>query len=151
MDISAEYMAGLFDGEGCLYVHEVHTKRKHGTIHHMMARAVISSTYLPLLIAVREKWGGSVHPDTQASGKRQSWRLDFNSHEELLGLLRAIQPYVIIKKDQIDFFLAEFAPTMRAGRGKHLPLSPEQHAKRAEVKAKLQELKKVDFPLPAIN
>jgi hypothetical protein len=149
--ISAEYLSGIFDGEGCLYIFEARTKRKHGVITNMHARAVISSTYLPLLTAIRADWGGSLHPDTQASGLRQSYRLDFTSHDELLRLLRAVQPHAVIKKAQIDLFLAEFAPTMRSGQRKHLPLTVEQHAKRREIKSKLQELKKENFPASPVN
>lgn len=140
MKVSAPYLAGVFDGEGCLYVHENRTKRKHGIVVTLQARACVSNTFLELLQTIQLEWGGSIHP--VVSTNKQNYRLDWNGHDELLNLLREIQPFLIVKRAQVDLFLTEFAPTMRAGLRKHAALTDEQKAKRVEVKERLQTLKK---------
>lgn len=143
--VSAAYLAGLFDGEGCIYVFEASCKRKHGVVKQMMARFVIANTHLPTLEAIKCDWGGFVTAVKSNGGSLPNYRLDISGHESLLNVLKAMQPYLIVKRDQVDLFLADYAPTIRLGKGKFTPLTPEQHAKRVEVRDKLAALKKISY------
>jgi len=142
MSLSPMYLAGLFDGEGCLYVFEISCKRKHGVIKQMMARVMISNSHLPVLEIIQAQWGGRIHELASKPKKLANYRLDICSQDPILKILTDMQPYLLIKKDQVDLFMVDYAPTMR-GSGKYLPLTPEQHAKRREVKEKLSALKRI--------
>ena len=143
--IAIEYIAGVFDSEGSLSIAE----NKCAKVAYMQARLNIANTNLPLLTAIRNVFGGTIRP--QKSTNLQNYQLEWTKAADQLKVLRTIQPFLIAKKEQVDFFLAEYAPTIRYGRGKHPKLSEQEHSKRAETRIKLQTLKQVDYPISAIH
>src|SRR5947207_7951885 len=98
---SVQYLAGIFDGEGCLCIIKAGKSGLH-------ARLSIGNTCLPLLQSIQADWGGIISP--MVSRRLQNYRLDLYKHEDLLKFLKEIQPYLFVKKAQVDYFMAEFAP-----------------------------------------
>ena len=145
MPLSPGYLAGFFDSEGCLYVYESCTKRKRGIIKQMMARVMISNTHLPVLQAIKAEYGGNINKIASKLGALQNFRLDINGHAKILRFLSTIRPYLHVKRDQVELFMTDYAPTMQGMNGTYRPLTAEQHAKRAEVRDKLKALKRINY------
>jgi len=158
MEITAQYLAGFVDGEGCIYVRTCNYRTK-GLAKlankivrskRVKARLTIVNVHLPTLQLIAEQWGGKIY--ARIHGKyyegrkiRQSWQLNWDKQEELLKVLVAIQPYLIQKRPQVDYFLSEWVPTMRDIRGGGYHLTDEEYNKRLEVGTKLKELKHEEF------
>ena len=145
MALSPGYLAGFFDSEGCLYVYESKTKRKKGIVKQMMARVMISNTHLPVLQAIQSEYGGNINKIASKPGALQNLRLDINGHTKILKFLSVVQPHLHVKKEQVDLFMTDYAPTMQGMNGTYRPLTPEQHAKRLEVRDKLRILKRISY------
>jgi len=148
LDISAQYLAGFFDGEGCVHIHSAIRK---GGQHRRRykARVTITNTHLPTLQAIASQHGGKVYARIhgeyyEGRNIRQSWNLNWDVQEAVVRVLKAMQPYLIQKKAQVDYFLTEYTPTMKDRKGAY-HLSDAEYAKRAEIHTKLQELKKEEF------
>lgn len=110
-----------------------------------MARVMISNTHLPVLQAIQAEYGGNINKVVSKPGALQNLRLDINGHAKILRFLSIVRPYLHVKKDQVELFMTDYAPTMQGMNGTYRPLTPEQHAKRREVRDKLHALKKIDY------
>lgn len=151
MEVSAQWLAGFFDGEGCI-AFRVHSRKgegKHKT--RVNAACTITHTHLPTLKAIVDTFGGHIYKhkgkyysNRHMSKIRQGWMLYWHTQEEVARVLTAIQPYAVTKKDQVDFFLAEFVPTMKTLERAY-QLTDEQHSKRFEVRDKIAIMKSVEF------
>ncbi len=108
-EIELAYIAGLFDGEGCVNIHT--SKHKSGQYHDL--RVFINNTAPELLLFCSRIFGGKLR-----LCKRQLPEHDLY-HWELYAtraetFLRAVEPYLILKKDK-----AALALSFRAlGRGR---------------------------------
>lgn len=101
---SLAYLAGFFDGEGCIMVGKgKHSDCKNGANHTLMVSATqIDRRPLDLFL---EKFGGSIILDkTAASGE---WRQKSNpvwrwkcSNRVAIEALRSMEPFLIVKKEQ---------------------------------------------------
>lgn len=128
--MNLQYVAGLFDGEG--YV-RISRWEKPNSIHIRYALvAGINMTYRPIIEMLHADFDGGLHSN----------RYDLRNPKQRCGFcwvvgsqlaasfLRKIQPYVLVKKDQIDLAL-EFQDHMddspytsvgRSKRGEQQPL-----------------------------
>lgn len=103
------YAAGLFDGEGSavLTVKYVKHRRLAGRRYRSIVLvASISNTYLPVLVWVKERWGGSVASRKQTLSHHKpdfQWHTNSRNAAEFLS---AIRPHVRIKHDQVENALA---------------------------------------------
>ena len=105
--ISDEYAAGFFDGEGCVtacIITSVGVKRRPSPT----IVVCISNTNRAILELHKEKWGGSLYERGGKSkqkvmeGKWQplfQWKL---GARQAVPFLKAILPYVFIKKDVVE-------------------------------------------------
>lgn len=96
--LSKEYIAGLFDGEGCVNI-TISGKNRQATL-----RVMIVNTNRSILELVQSQYGGQIYemygPRTHPKWK-QSWQLRlFRSYA--LNLLKDIRPFVYIKTNQIE-------------------------------------------------
>ena len=89
MNVSNQYWAGLFDGEGNVYIFK-NLKR---------IQAIVTQKETPILYLLREKFGGHVYRSTRA----HFWRC--GSLKETQNFLEAIKPYSIIKAVEIQIAL----------------------------------------------
>lgn len=146
--IQDSYLAGFFDGEGCLHIHScVRKGGKHRRRY--KARVTITNTHLPTLQAIASQYGGRVY--ARIHGRyyvnreiRQSWNLNWDDQAEVVKVLTTIQPYLIQKKAQVDYFLSEYLSTMKDRKGAY-HLTDAEYNKRVEIHDKLQQLKKEEF------
>lgn len=80
--LSLEYVAGLFDGEGCVSV------QSKGYL-----AVVIANNHLPLLQQLKEQFGGSI---TIRPNGTCNWKISTRQGE---AFLRLIHPFLVVKKD----------------------------------------------------
>lgn len=105
-DADVAYAAGLFDGEGCVHIGQVSvpTGRRH------REQVQIANTDPRPLLWLKDRFGGWIRSAQSAS----NWKPAFfwvASGKDGERFLRLIQPYTIIKADQIAVALA-FRETM---------------------------------------
>ena len=92
MEISNEYAAGFFDGEGSVYAA---TRRASPCL-----MVCCSQVELSVLEMHKEQWGGSIH----ARKKHERWQLQHQwvlAPKNAIKFLNDIQPFVIVKKDVV--------------------------------------------------
>lgn len=101
MTLSAEYMAGFFDGEGSVYAA---TRRAHANKTPTVT-VCITNTNLAVLQAHKSAWGGSLSPrKLRPRNQRQyQWVL---CAKQAYYFLSAIVPHLIIKKEVVTVALA---------------------------------------------
>ena len=90
------YLAGLFDGEGCVRLSRGGKNRRY----HQLYCRICNTNPEPLKLC-QKLFGGSVLP--HGKKMRQNHRISWHwyiSSRKAESFLKAIQPYVIIKKDE---------------------------------------------------
>ncbi len=106
----AIYLAGLFDGEGCVQFHRRYRRKKKGdkkTYANLICSLDISMTDKPTIEFVKKITGvGSVNkriknksPTSKAHWKDQ-WRWNA-SHRQACEIAKAIAPFAITKQDKL--------------------------------------------------
>jgi hypothetical protein len=106
--MTPQYMAGFFDGEGCVGFCRVRQS--------IYPRVLVTNTNLEILEEFRSQFGGGVWPlSKRKAGWKQgySWRISWSSAVKFLAV---IQPYVHLKCRQVETVFAWDA--IRLGRGK---------------------------------
>jgi hypothetical protein len=104
-DAEAAYAAGLFDGEGCIHI-APYVKR--GRDYHRLY-VIITNTYLPVVKWAQSRWGGYLQ-QVEASPQRNKAAFHLRFCEGYAEpFLRAILPYLIVKKAQAQIGLAFIA------------------------------------------
>lgn len=105
--VSAEYMAGFFDGEGCV----TFLKNSDG----IYVVAHLTNNDRRVLDEMREKFGGCVYTRLRVNEHNRkttySWQI---SGAKAIPFLKWIDPYVVIKKPQLH--VAFFWNRIRPGK-----------------------------------
>jgi len=87
------YLAGLFDGEGC-----VHITIEHG-IASSLTITIAQNDETPLRFA-QELLGGVIHLRHEKSKNANYWKLHAN---EAADFLRLVEPYLLVKKKDAKY------------------------------------------------
>lgn len=130
-----EYAAGLFDGEGNVRV-ELDKRPSHKRPDHKLI-ATISNTNKDVLDLMSNEYGGFVFaskPKRDYHRIPYQWKLTTRS---AYLFLKEIEPFVIIKKDQVRIAL-EFYDKRHLECGCGRPVPDEEYARREEVRSKLK-------------
>lgn len=91
MPLSAEYVAGLFDGEGCVTFYR--------TRHWTNPVLVIAMTDRSVLEACAEQWGGRVHATASGTNRQMfHWRLFGGNAARFAD---DILPFLWVKRDEV--------------------------------------------------
>ena len=144
-DTQIAYVAGIFDGEGCIFIHEKNP-RKRGKSTNFELEIYVVNTNMPMLQFVQRVCGGNISKNGLRihlrDGRlgRQSWRWAAQSRKAA-DLLRQLLPYLIVKYDQAVLAL-QFAETKvnRQGRGR---LKVEDLELRRSLAEQIKALKRV--------
>ena len=137
--ISPQYLAGFLDGEGCILITAATNKRR------WTLQVSVSQTELQILLDIQKEYKGTIHVMRHKSAKHsQAWRLVWGS-KEALELLEKVFPYLQVKRPQAELVLTEWKPLIQKPGGSKgfrgsVPLTPENEAKRLEVKGKISSL-----------
>ena len=144
--MNIEYIAGLFDGEGSVRItfekrrnKPYVFKMKNPTRGNFQMGASVANTHLYVLRKLKEKFGGRLSADSKRKDKPHwkncfTWSIASKSAE---NFLRAIEPFVIIKKNHIKIALKfqEGMGEFRATGQKRL--SEEEFNRRKKFKEEL--------------
>lgn len=94
--ISSRYVAGFFDGEGCIYVY-----RKMGVEKpYIHLRVTISQVNRLPLDLIKARYGGSVHRLYQSRGKHQTCYQWTAACRTAIRFLESISTHLIIKREK---------------------------------------------------
>lgn len=114
--LSNEYIAGLFDGEGC--VHIARTKRGYGIYYYI--HVSIANSDKNVLELVQQQFGGRISANiAQTNWPVWKWEAQV---DQALPFLQTITPLTIIKRDQMELAL-EFAVQCHDNKY-HWPINP---------------------------
>lgn len=127
MLLSSEYMAGFFDGEGCVTV--ITQRRKGRRAPDIIPRVSVTNVDRRVLDSFAELFGGNVFEVKVRGARKRAYRWDApRARAVLRTFVQTLRPHVIIKADQLDALSALLA-CERIGRG-YTPLSEEIFAAR---------------------
>ncbi len=132
------YVAGLFDGEGCIHV----SRQIRNTRPIYRLDVSIVNTNREILFRLKDRWRGTVQnrPHTALSANPiSSWRVVYC---DATLFLSDIQPWLRLKANQADIALNFSALTQARGVG-HRGLTAEDLALREGFYLALREAKKV--------
>lgn len=112
MQLPLEYVAGLFDGEGCVTI--LKSKRKGRKNYQFHLQVAIANTFKPILDMIQKQFGfGSVGMCNHGNEKHSiSYQLRITG-EDTERFLNLIYPFTVIKKSQIEVGL-EFRKLINA-------------------------------------
>jgi len=99
--ISIQYIAGFFDGEGGIYVTQKVDKRFGKDILVRNIRCQITNGDIKVLKMIQQKYGGIIREKQREEGWKPAFYLEISSQKDMLKFLRDIEPYLIIKKEQV--------------------------------------------------
>lgn len=126
--MNLEYLAGYFDGEGC--VSFVKALKQYPSL-----RISIASADKEILELFSAQFGGAVHKEKSQGRKRQMYRWT-KTGEDAQNILRQLAPFLIGKRPQAELALI---PDFRKGKvGKRL--TEEERQLRLQVMAQVQSI-----------
>jgi hypothetical protein len=98
------WAAGFFDGEGCVMVEMSKEKAcLHG--YRTSLHTTVTQTSLPCLQLFLERFGGSISTSENRTPNGRRWAVQHRwvaRNETALEFLQAIEPYVVVKKEQVQ-------------------------------------------------
>lgn len=141
------YVAGLFDGEGCVDIYKASTSKASKSIS-LMLRVAISQKDGQIMNWLQDNFGGYVGINRANGHYIHCWEVRSQKAKEFLSL---IYPFSIIKKEQIKVALefetnkGKYLETLKGYQG-FRTLSEEEIKSRIETKEKLQRMKREYTP-----
>lgn len=140
------YMAGLFDGEGCISL--VKQRRLNSTLPVYSVRCVLAMCHKPLIKAVNATFGG-VHFERRGSGDhRNSFSLMW-ANKKAVPFLTELAPHLIIKREEAEIALDFLQRLASVGTSFWRKATPEQinalQAEREFVRARMAALKRINY------
>lgn len=148
--LSIEYLAGLFDGEGCISLAQGGAV-KNGYVSFGL-RMAICMCYKPIIEQIHNDYGGNKIARRRTDGNRRdqwTWHITGKAAEELLNLLI---PHLIVKKEEAlvckeALNYRRSLPKGVGGRRGGTPRTTEQKEKLQEYVDKVKALKKIEYKI----
>jgi LAGLIDADG endonuclease len=104
-EVSWEYIAGFFDGEGYISIQKASAKSHSGARYWLIAS--LCNTQRSVLEAITKTTGGSILYHSGGKAGWESYRLTFYTRQAY-EFLKKVYPFLILKKDEADIAI-EFA------------------------------------------
>jgi len=125
--LTDEYIAGFFDGEGCVMINAG-------------GRCTVTITQKnpAVLYLIQQKFGGNVHKKHMKFSECYHWRL--SSKNEILPFLERMKDLCFCKKQEIELGL-EATHLVRENNDGCNPLSSGEYAQRLSIRARMQALR----------
>jgi len=149
-DISFQYLAGLFDGKGCVYIQKNKTFNPKSPNKNPTYQVVcqVSMTNKNLIGKLHKTFGGTFYTHKRKKITHRDCHLWFLCSKKANRFLKAIFPYTIVKKEEIKVafeFQDHIDKSMINGRQwkRNLRLPPEVVAYRESLYQRLKSLKKL--------
>ena len=142
MDISFQYVAGLFDGEGSVGLYPSKSGNSRSVKLLVQFTQLWHSKSELVWRQMHENWGGSLGTFVNLSGKPTvNWQLN---GAEAIVFLSDIRPWTVLKADQIDAatdWWAGRTPPARDSGGRMLPRSDESWDEALRVSETIRQMK----------
>ena len=105
--MTPEYLAGLFDGEGCIDVQRCYPKAGRNRLYvRPRVRMCMTDSARFLADQLRAKFGGHLTSRKAGNGNQQSsWSLEWLNGVDMRRLLNLILPHLILKAEQAKLVL----------------------------------------------
>lgn len=135
-ELSIGYIAGFFDGEGCIGIYSY----RHGKYRSTGMQVKIANTNPVVLLAIQERFGGKIKTRTPKGGNLPLYILSWDS-AKALAVLKMLEPHLLVKKDQATLaieFWENRSQTCRPGRRK----PAEEIAAEGEAIARIARMKR---------
>ncbi len=133
-NIDLSYLAGFFDGEGCISILKT-TKKDWNPSYFLQAQ--IGQKYGDTLVWVKENFGGNMY-----TARDQTWIVtNYKAYE----FIKLIAPYLKYKKPQAELAIKFYEERILGAKRKHAshPHSQEEIAKREEMLVEMKKLKRI--------
>ena len=131
-DTDVAYLAGLIDGEGTISCSITKTSRGFLALHKQLS---IFNTNISLISWITNRFGGVVH----SRKRKEEWKQEHQvkwSAEDAVTILGLVLPYLVIKSEQAEIFIALHNTKSIQG------VSLETQVYRQKLVDRLQELNK---------
>lgn len=99
--MNLNYVAGLFDGEGYVYIFKK-VKRNH--IGYYVCTG-IGMCYKPIIVTLHQNFGGHINASQHKNPKHRTQFMWGLVNQQAAKFLRQIQPYSVVKQAEIDLAL----------------------------------------------
>ena len=138
MNLSLEYIAGFFDGEGHVSITEMH--RRNTIDPKLVVR--LTNTFLPVLDYIKGVYGGTIYKQPKVKSHYLQVYVLSLTVEQSKKFLTDILPFLVIKKEQAEEALKFSRTVYRRGKKN---VSDEEKEIRMECMDKLWRLKRQEF------
>ena len=140
-ELDKAYLAGIFDGEGCVgYYNATPTSSKRPAYHH--AAVIITMTDPRIIQWVKEITGlGKVSSSIKTKPRRTAYSWCIGKKTDVIAFLSIIRPYLKLKGDQVDVLLAHFALEADYVQ-RHGSVTPEIVESRQQITDTLKRMKR---------
>lgn len=95
------YLAGILDGEGYVGI-RIHNQNRRS----ITPVASVTNTNLPLLVWLKERWGGAIHLKQDKRPTSKAAWIWIVASRDVESVLRDAYPYLIVKRPQADLVLS---------------------------------------------
>lgn len=131
------YAAGLFDGEGCVLFYHTPIRKSFSRV---TTSLQVSNCDRRCLEFLQTRYGGFIRKTEKRSGEGKRYPIGTWSvtGQEAENFARAILPYSILKREQLELFLE--GRKLIVGRGG--TVTPTMHKKRLEIAKRIKSLKR---------
>ena len=139
------WVAGFFDGEGCVIVEY---SKSAGSARGWRTRllATVTQTSIPCLEKIQDKLGGTIKVSDNRTAETRRWAVQYTltySNQEAHNFLKAIAPYSVVKKEQIDLALTYplYDATGKKYGNKSNPLPDDVWERRLTIRDELRGIR----------
>lgn len=126
-NISNEYWAGFFDGEGSVSISNV-----------LRPIATLTQKRRLILDLAVDRFGGNVYG--KSNKIFEGYQFVLRNADEIENFLNSIYPFLIIKKSEVEIIFDLLKTIKRKNKGCH-PLEKEEYDRRLKLRRKLQILR----------
>lgn len=133
------YLAGLVDGEGCIYIHRMHNIKGAKGLKHAL-RLQVGMTNAPVVYWLREAFGGSVQVQNRAAPRKPCYIWNVYG-ANAASLIEQLRPYLRVKQPEADIALQFAALGFSTGA----PISDAVSELREQFCSQLRELKQISY------
>ena len=124
MELDTRYIAGFFDGEGCVGIYGARTGRGMRHMLSVQLTQVDMSTPRQVLDLLREKYGGCVTLQATSSGRgKLGWQV---RGDKAAAFLEEVAPHLVLKRAQAEIGAAwqrQRRKPRRGADGRMLPMA----------------------------
>ncbi len=131
------YFAGIIDGEGCIGIELQSANGKSRKVDYYIPRLAVINTCYPLIEWIINVFGGKHHIRKKENGRKLIYVWNIFG-KDLEDIIRAIEPYLIVKKEAAKLILE-----YRATICDEWNISNDTHKKRKELYLRMRCVNKV--------